>query len=75
MLSIRRTNGSLYLLQFEKVEVIDNCKTSLDLGNIDLNKKNNFHGPNNMALGFASGNTLKDLKKDDVIEDSDVKQF
>ena len=28
-----------------------------------------------MALGFASGKTLKDLKKDDVIEDSDAKQF
>ena len=28
-----------------------------------------------MTLGFASEKTLKDLKKDDVIEDSDTKQF
>ena len=30
---------------------------------------------NNMTIGFASEKTLKDLKKDDVIEDSDAKQF
>ena len=28
-----------------------------------------------MTIGFASEKTLKDLKKDDVIEDSDAKQF
>ena len=53
---------------FCKTEVIDNCKTSLDLANIDLGKKSNFHEPNNMILGFA-------LKKDHVIEDSDAKEF
>ena len=60
---------------FVKADVIDNCKTSFDLANIDLDKKNNFHEPNNMTLGFASEKTLKDLKKEDVIEDSDAKQF
>ena len=59
---------------FVKAEVIDNCKT-FDLANIDLDKKSNFHEPDNMTLGFASEKTLKDLKKDDVIEDSDAKQF
>ena len=60
---------------FAKAEVFDNCKTSFDLANIDLDKKSNFHEPSNMTLGFASEKTLKDLKKDDVIEDSDAKQF
>ena len=60
---------------FVKLEIIDSCKTSFDLANIDLDKKSNFHEPNNMTLGFASEKTLKDLKKDDVIEDSDAKQF
>ena len=60
---------------FVKAEVIDNCNTSFDLANIDLDKKSNFHEPNNMALGFASEKTLKDLKKDDVVEDFDAKQF
>ena len=60
------------LILFVKAEVIDNCKTSFDLANIDLDKKNNFHEPNNMTLGFASE---KDLKKEDVIEDSDAKEF
>ena len=59
---------------FVKAEVIDNCKT-FDLVNIDLDKKSNFHELNNMTLGFASEKTLKDLKKDVVIEDSDAKQF
>ena len=58
---------------FVKAEVIDNCKT-FDLANIDLDKKSNFHEPNNMTVGFASEKTLKELKKD-VIEDSDAKQF
>ena len=60
---------------FVKAEVIDNCRTSFDLVIIDLDKKSNFHESNNMILGFASEKTLKDLKKDDVIEDSDAKQF
>ena len=65
-----------YLLKlFVKAEVIDNCKTSFDLANIDIDKKNNFHEPNNMTLGFASEKTLKDLKKVDAIEDSNSKQF
>ena len=55
-----------------KAEVIDNCKT-FDLVNIDLDKKSNFREPNNITLGFPSEKTLKDLKKDDVIEDSDAK--
>ena len=58
-----------------KAEVIDNYRTSFNLANINLDKKNNFHEPDNMTLGFASEKTLKDLKKDDVIEDSDAKQF
>ena len=59
---------------FVKAEVIDNCKT-FDLVNIDLDKKSNFHEVNNMTLGVASEKTLKDLKKDVVIEDFDAKQF
>ena len=58
---------------FVKAEVIDNCKTLFDLANVDLDKRSNFHEPNNMTLGFASEKILKDLKKDDVIEDSDAK--
>ena len=55
---------------FVKAEFIDNCKTSFDLANIDLDKKKgNFYKPNNMTLGFASEKTLKDLKNDDGIED------
>ena len=59
---------------FVKAEVIDNCKT-FDLANIDIDKKNNFHEPNNMTLGSTSEKTLKDLKKVDAIEDSNSKQF
>ena len=43
--------------------------------NIGLDKKSNFHEPNNITLGFDSGKTLKDMKKDDFIEDSGDKQF
>ena len=41
--------------------------------NIGLDKKSNFHEPNNITLGFDSEKTLKDLKKDDFIEDSNDK--
>ena len=60
---------------FVKAEVIDNCKTPFDLTNIDLDKKSNFHELNNMTRGFASEKILKGLKKEDVFEDSDAKQF
>ena len=63
---------------FVKPEIIDSCKTSFDLANIDLDKKSNFHEPNNMAQRFASEETLKDLgkkKENDVIEDSELNSF
>ena len=44
---------------FVKAEVIDNCKTLFDLANMDLDKRSNFHEPNNMTLGFTSEKILK----------------
>ena len=60
---------------FVKAKVIDNCKTTFDLANVDLDKKSNFHEPINITLSFASEKILKALKKDDAIENSDAKQF
>ena len=60
---------------FIKSEVIENCKTSSDILNLDVADENNWIKLYQITIGFAAETSLRELKRQDNIENREVKKL
>ena len=58
-----------------KSEVIENCKTSSDILNLDVSDENNWVKLDRITIEFAAETSLRELKRHDNIENREVKKL
>jgi len=56
-------------------KVIEGCKSGKQLKDLDLLDKTNFLPLNKMSIGFAAEQVIQNLKRSDIVRNSQIKEF
>ena len=58
-----------------KDEVVENCRSGNQLTKIDFERGNVFKKNRDVTIGFSTESVLSDLKKKDLVKDSNIQNF
>ena len=58
-----------------KDEVVENCRSGNQLTKIDFGRGNVFKKNRDVTIGFSTESVLSDLKKKDLVKDSNIQDF
>ena len=58
-----------------KDEVVENCRSGNQLTKIDFERGNVFKKNRDVTIGFSTESVLSDLKKKDLVKDSNIQKF
>ena len=58
-----------------KDEVVENCRSGNQLTKIEFERGNVFKKNRDVTIGFSTESVLSDLKKKDLVKDSNIQTF
>ena len=58
-----------------KDKVVENCRSGNQLTKIDFERGNVFKKNRDVTIGFSTESVLSDLKKKDLVKDSNIQNF
>ena len=58
-----------------KDKVVENCRSGNQLTKIDFERGNVFKKNRDVTIGFSTESVLSDLKKKDLVKDSNIQDF
>ena len=58
-----------------KDEVVENCRSGNQLTKIEFERGNVFKKNRDVTIGFSTESVLSDLKKKDLVKDSNIQNF